>query len=93
MRRWCQVLDGRVEPGEQAVDIKEMARLLGVSASTIYVRARAGEVPPVRVGRLWRFFPSEVRSHLERAEREADPWARSARSRSARRRGDRRRQT
>jgi len=37
------------------VDVNGAAKLLGVSATTIYTLARKGELPATRVGREWRF--------------------------------------
>ena len=68
---------------EAAVDAREMARLLGVSPDTVRRRAALGELPGVRIGRQWRFWPSEVKQHLERRSSARDPWARSAASRRA----------
>jgi len=95
-----------MEPGEVAVDLKEMARLMSISASTLNRYAAQGLVPSFRVGRSYRFFPSEVVEHLRTpvlpkpanpwglSERShilrpnSDSWARSPRSRAARRRKD-----
>ena len=62
---------------ETAVDVVEMTRILNVSTDTVYRRARTGEIPAHKVGVLWRFWPSEVRTHLAQPR---DPWAQSTRS-------------
>jgi excisionase family DNA binding protein len=74
-----------MEPGEVAVDVRELARLLGVSADTIRLRARRSEIPAFRIGRRYRFFPSEVREHYRRQQEQVDDWAMSSQSRHARR--------
>ncbi len=81
---------------EEAVDVDEIARILHVSRDTIYARARAGEIPAFKVGRVWRFWPSEVREALR--PKPVDLWAqppgsaagryREARKRLAAGRGD-----
>lgn len=68
---------------EQATGIAGIAHMLRVSPDTVYHRARSGELPGFKVGRVWRFFPSEVRQAL--APKPADPWAMPAASRRARR--------
>lgn len=68
---------------ENAVDIRGIAESLQVSVATAYRKAHSGEIPGFRVGRSWRFFPSQVREALAKP---ADPWAYSPQSRAARRR-------
>jgi excisionase family DNA binding protein len=68
---------------EATVDATALASLLEVNRETIYRLARAGSIPSIRVGRVWRFYPSEVRERLSQPH---DPWKQSPRSRSARRR-------
>jgi excisionase family DNA binding protein len=40
---------------EELIDVKEAARIFGVSSDTIYKLARTGVIPCVRVGDLLRF--------------------------------------
>ena len=68
---------------ESAVDADDLANLLEVSRETVYRLARTGGIPSIRVGRVWRFYPSEVKAKLAEP---IDPWKQPARSRSARRR-------
>lgn len=68
---------------ELAVDADSLAHLLEVSRETVYRLARSGVIPSIRVGRVWRFYPSEVKAKLAEPH---DPWKQSSRSRSARRR-------
>lgn len=67
---------------EQMVDLAGMALILDVSKDTVYRMARSDEIPSHRLGRAWRFLPSEVREHLSRPR---DPWMQSARSRGRKR--------
>ncbi len=73
---------GHATSHECAVDLADMARILGVSTDTVYRMVRTGDIPGFKVGGVWRFFPSEVRAHLNRPK---DPWAQSARSRARKR--------
>lgn len=68
---------------EHAVDADELAHILSVSKEKVYRMARSGEIPHIKVGRIWRFYPSEVKAKLSQPR---DPWKQSSRSRSARRR-------
>jgi excisionase family DNA binding protein len=67
---------------EHAVNVSAMAEILGVSLNTLYRKAALGEVPGVRVGRRWLFYPSVVKDVLNRPD---DPWMYPAASRNARR--------
>jgi excisionase family DNA binding protein len=68
---------------EPMVDANALASLLEVNRETVYRLARSGAIPSIRVGRVWRFYPSEVKERLAQPH---DPWKQSARSRTARRR-------
>lgn len=68
---------------ELPVDADSLAQLLEVSRETIYRLARTGGIPSIRIGRVWRFYPSEVKAKLSEPH---DPWKQTPRSRSARRR-------
>lgn len=63
--------------GEALVDAHEMARILGVSYETVIRYARAGDIPSLRVGKLWRFVPTQVLDTL--ATPSVDLWARPTR--------------
>ena len=67
----------------QTIGIAEVARIYGVSRDTVYLKARAGEIPGFKFGRTWRFWPSEVREALR--PKRTDLWAQPARARRARR--------
>lgn len=68
---------------ERAVGVNELAAYLGVSTQTAYVYAKSGQIPGFKVGRLWRFYLSDVRAQLTKPK---DPWANSSPSRGRRRR-------
>lgn len=50
---------GRNEP-EKLLDVDEVAALLGVHQQTVYDMARSGELRGFKVGRIWKFRPSDV---------------------------------
>ena len=43
----------------RAMDVGEVARYLKVVPDTIYRKARRGEIPAVKMGKVWR-FPKET---------------------------------
>ena len=57
---------------EKPVGVPEIAAFLDVSEYTVREYAKAGVVPGHKLGRQWRFFPSEVRARLTET---SDPWA------------------
>jgi excisionase family DNA binding protein len=51
---------------EDLWDIARVADHLGVSERTVYNKVRSGDLPAVKVGRLWRVRPSELEAWLAR---------------------------
>lgn len=51
--------------GRGVLDVTGAARFLGVSSTTIYKLARAGEIPARRVGKEWRFSHARLTKWLE----------------------------
>ena len=47
-------------------NVSQMAEYLGLSKDTIYRKARAGDLPAVRLGRSWRFPQEAVEEWLKR---------------------------
>lgn len=47
-------------------DIARVATYLGVTERTVYNKVRAGELPAVKVGRLWRVRPADLEAWLGR---------------------------
>lgn len=68
---------------ETAVSVDALAQILEVNRETVYRLARSGAIPAVRVGRVWRFFPTEVKAKLSEPR---DPWQQPERSLRRRRR-------
>jgi excisionase family DNA binding protein len=56
---------------ERAVTVKEMAEILSLTLETVYRKSRSGEIPGVRIGRSWRYYPSVVQAFLNKPK---DPW-------------------
>lgn len=52
------------QPDEGLVDADELAKLLKLPKSCLYQKARAGDIPTVRVGKHVRFQPSKVLAKL-----------------------------
>jgi len=67
---------------DEAVDAKEMARILGVTYATVIRYASTGDIPSLRVGRLWRFQPPAVLEAL--ATPHVDFWAPPSRKKAGR---------
>ncbi|MFE6965667.1 helix-turn-helix domain-containing protein [Agromyces sp. NPDC057679] len=55
---------------EKALNVAEVASILGLHPQTVYLHARSGEIPGFRVGRAWRFYRSEVEAHLRKPSTE-----------------------
>lgn len=55
--------------GESAVDIEEMAKILGCSVPTIRRMVKAEEIPYMRWGRVLRFVPRDVIASIQRRGR------------------------
>jgi excisionase family DNA binding protein len=56
----------------EVMTAEEVAKYLGLAVETIYRKARAGEIPAVRIGRRWRFFRETLEAWL-RGEGAARP--------------------
>lgn len=65
---------------ENAVGVAEMRMRLGVSKDTVYRLAREGTIPAFKVGRDWRFYPTQV---VEALKSPVDLWAPPRRGRPA----------
>ena len=49
---------------EPLLNVKQLAKLIGVNHVTLLRMARSGQLPGVRIGKLWRFRVSELNSWL-----------------------------
>jgi excisionase family DNA binding protein len=50
---------------EPLLDSQEVAKLMGVHPETVKRRARTGEIPGIKFGKLWRFRASALDSYVE----------------------------
>lgn len=66
------------------VDAVGLAEILQVTRDTVYRMVARDEIPYIKVGREYRFFPEDVTRHLANPK---PSWAQSARSLGRRRKG------
>ena len=50
---------------EPLLDSQEVAHLMGVHPETVKRRARTGEIPGIKLGKLWRFRASVLDSYVK----------------------------
>lgn len=55
---------------EELWDIARVASYLGVTERTVYNKVRSGDLPAVKVGRLWRIRESDLKEWLGRSDRQ-----------------------
>ena len=48
---------------EKLLTVEEVAALLGVHPQTVYDMARSGAIKARKIGRVWRFLPSDVSAY------------------------------
>ena len=53
-------------PDEQLMSIRDVAEFLQLNQTTIYAWAQQGMLPGYKLGRTWRFRPSEIEAWLEK---------------------------
>lgn len=70
----------------RAFTVAELAKYLGLARDTIYRKAKAGEIPGMRIGRSWR-FPQDVIDEWLREEVEARDSRQGAKGKDKRRGG------
>jgi excisionase family DNA binding protein len=51
---------------EEPIGAEEAAKMLGVSSRTVIKLAERRELPGFRVGKLWKFYPSDIREYINR---------------------------
>jgi len=61
----CEEKNSRKCGFEPLLDSHEVAKLMGVHPETVKRRARAGEIPGIKLGKLWRFRASALDSHVQ----------------------------
>ena len=55
---------------KELLTIKEVAEMLGMKPTTIYVWAQSGKLPAIKMGRTWRFRRSSIEAWLTKCESE-----------------------
>ena len=51
---------------DRLMSIKELAEYLQLDLSTLYLWSQQGEIPAIKVGKVWRYRRSEVDDWLDR---------------------------
>lgn len=81
------------QPRDRLLCVKEAAKYLGVSLTTIHRLIAQGDIPVIRIAaRLWRFDVSDLRSYIKKqrevAEKQIQAKLTANKRRKAARRGD-----
>jgi PTS system nitrogen regulatory IIA component len=66
---------------ERLMSIKEVAEYLQVDLSTLYLWSQRGQIPAMKVGKMWRYRRSEIEAWLD--QRRNHPAKHEATSRCA----------
>jgi excisionase family DNA binding protein len=51
---------------EKLLDVKTVAELLGEKERWVYQQAKAKKIPSIKLGKYWKFSPSQLQKWLER---------------------------
>lgn len=51
---------------EKLLTLEEASKYLGIAKGTLYLYARSGRVPAIKVGYLWRFDKDDLKRYLEK---------------------------
>lgn len=54
---------------DKLMTIKETCDYLNIAKPTLYLHARAGKIPAVKVGKKWRFDKKEIKDFLKKQRR------------------------
>lgn len=57
---------------EEPIGAEEAAKMLGVSSRTVIKLAERRELQGFRVGKLWKFYPSDIRNYINRQRQGTD---------------------
>lgn len=52
---------------ERLMSIKEVAEYLQVDLSTLYLWSQRGQIPAMKVGKMWRYRRSEIEAWLDQS--------------------------
>lgn len=59
---------------EPLLNLKQVAAALGIGTRTMYRLIEQGKLRPVRVGRVFRFEPDEVRMFIAASRERREDW-------------------
>ena len=57
---------------KELLNVKQVQDTLGVSERTVFRLIKSGELHGFKVGREWRFEPSDIDDYIERQRRKAE---------------------
>ncbi len=57
---------------EVPIGAEEAAKMLGVTSRTVIKLAERKEIPGFRVGKLWKFYSSDIRDYIDRQRQGTD---------------------
>jgi PTS system nitrogen regulatory IIA component len=57
---------------EQLMSVKELAEYLNVNISTVYMWSQHGQIPAMKIGKMWRYRRSEIDNWLN--QRRTPRW-------------------
>jgi excisionase family DNA binding protein len=64
-----EALNERLRMREKSMwSLEEVARYLGVTHQTVYNMIRDGRIKAYKVGREWRFHPSDIEAHIKEGQ-------------------------
>lgn len=59
----------------KVLTVNEVATILEVNRDTVYKKARSGEIPGIRIGRVWRFYQDVLDEWLrKKSGKEIGAW-------------------
>jgi PTS system nitrogen regulatory IIA component len=61
-------------PDEPLMGVRELSEFLQVDMSTIYIWSRRGQIPAMKVAKMWRYRRSEIEEWLN--QRRSQPFER-----------------
>jgi PTS system nitrogen regulatory IIA component len=56
---------------ERLMSIKEVAEYLQVDMSTLYLWSQRGQIPAMKVGKMWRYRRSEIEAWLDQSRNQS----------------------
>jgi PTS system nitrogen regulatory IIA component len=51
-------------PDDQLMSVKDLAEYLNINISTVYMWSQQGQIPAMKVGKMWRYRRSEIEDWL-----------------------------